>query len=252
MQMKALEDLLVRELAELHDAENQIVKALPKMAKATDCVHLRKAFETHLKQTRTHVERIERIFKAFGREPEKQDSEPISEIIGQGDGLISAKAVDPAVLNAGLISTAQKVEHYEIALYGSARSHARMLGYGKVADLLEETLSEEEETDRLLTKIALSHVNADAAKAPYAHARTEPRGGERSGGLGLALIWGVVIGAVVTLLYTPKSGENMRRDLKATADDLRARGEEWRDAAESLIEKGRRTVEEQRSRFSKV
>jgi ferritin-like metal-binding protein YciE len=251
MEMKALEDLFLRELAELYDAETQIVKALPKMAKATDCADLRKAFETHLKQTNKHVERLEKIFKAFNREPEKQDSDPISGIIGQGDRLIAGKANDPAVLNAALISTAQKVEHYEIAMYGSARSHATLLGYGKIADLLQETLTEEEQTDRLLTELADREVNAQAAKAPYASARTAPRGGEQGGGFGLgALVSGVLIGAAVALLYAPKSGDKVRRDLKSTADDLLARGEEWRSAAESLLEKGRQTVEEQRSRFS--
>jgi ferritin-like metal-binding protein YciE len=253
MEMKALEDLFLRELAELYDAEHQILKALHKLAKATDRADLRKAFESHLKQTHTHVARLEKIFQALGRDAEKQDCEPISDIVSQGDALISAKGADPAVLNAALISTAQKVEHYEIAVYGSARSHARLLGYGKIADLLQETLGEEEKTDRLLTQLATSGVNAEAIKAPYARARTEPRGGEQKGGFGIgAVIWGVLIGAAFALLYAPKSGEKMRKDLKTTADDLLARGEEWRDAAEGLLEKGRKTVEEQRSRFSRV
>jgi ferritin-like metal-binding protein YciE len=144
MEMKALEDLFLRELAELYNAEHQIVKALPKMAQATERAELRGVFESHLRQTERHVSRLDKIFKALGREPESQDSEPIAEIIRQGAALTGEKHAEPAVLDAALISAAQKVEHYEIALYGSARGHAKMLGYLKVADLLGETLKEEE------------------------------------------------------------------------------------------------------------
>jgi ferritin-like metal-binding protein YciE len=253
MEMKALEDLFLSELSELYDAEAQIGKALPKMAKATDCSDLRKAFEAHLKQTVKQVERLDKIFKAFQREPEKHKSEPITEMIGQGEALISERANDPDVLNAALISIAQKVEHYEIAMYGSARSHAALLGYGRIAELLQDTLDEEEATDRVLTSLAERRVNAEAVKAPYASVRTAPRGGEQHASFGLgALVSGVLIGAAVALLYAPKSGDKTRKDLKTTADDLLARGEQWRDAAESMLEKGRKTVEEQRSRFSKV
>ncbi|HVW86828.1 MAG TPA: DUF892 family protein [Bryobacteraceae bacterium] len=251
--MKALEDLFLRELAELYDAERQIVKALPKMAKATERSELRAAFETHYKQTERHVDRLEKIFKALGREPESQSSDPISEIVKQGDAIASSKQAEPSVLDAALITAAQKVEHYEIALYGSARSHAKMLGYLKIASLLEDTLREEEETDALLTKIAERRVNVDAAKAPFARARVAPRAGEEMGGWGPgALVAGILIGAAVALLYAPKSGEKMRRDLRDTADDLRARSEGWRETAEDLIERGRKTINEQRERLSRV
>jgi ferritin-like metal-binding protein YciE len=253
MEMKALEDLFLGELAELYDVEKQIVKALPKMAKATQNKELRAAFESHLKQTERHADRLEKIFKAIGREPESQESNPISEIIKQGDELTSTKKTEPPVLDAALIAAAQKVEHYEIAVYGAARSHAKTLGYLKISALLEETLREEEQTDALLTELAVKRVNSDASKAPFAIARVAPRNGEESSGFGFSgLLAGLAIGAAIAMLYTPKSGENLRKDLKDTADDLRARGEQWRGTAEDLIERGRQTISEQRHRFSET
>jgi ferritin-like metal-binding protein YciE len=255
MQMKALEDLFLRELAELYTAEQQIVKALPKMAQASERAELRKVFETHLKQTERQVTRLENIFKELGREPESQDSEPVSEMIRQGNSLISEKHAEPSVLDAALISTAQKIEHYEIALYGSTRSHAKMLGYLKIAGVLEDTLKEEEQTDSALSDLAIRRVNVDAAKAPFSRARVAPRGGEESSagtwGLG-ALVVGVLIGAAVALLYAPKSGEKMRRDIRRSAEELRSRGEELADAAGDLIDRGRRTINQQKNRLSRV
>jgi ferritin-like metal-binding protein YciE len=246
MEMKALEDLFLREIAEMNNAERQILKALPKLAKAAAHRELRAAFETHLKQTERHVERIEKIFKALGREPESVDSDPVSEIVKQGEQFLSLKHPETAVLDAALIATAQKVEHYEIALYGAAHSHATMLGYLKVAALLAETLREEEATDALLSGLATKRVNADAVKAPFAMARVAPRGGEETSNWGLGtLLTGAAIGAVVAILYAPKAGVKTRRDLQHTADDLRAKGED-------LIERGRNTINEQRSRFSRV
>ena len=253
MEMKALEDLFVRELAELYDAEHRIVKALPKMAKASDRKELRAAFETHLKQTERHVDRLDKVFKALGRDAERQTSEPIAEIVKQGDELMGTKNAEAAVLDAALISAAQKVEHYEIALYGSARSHARTLGYLKVAEVLEETLAEEEHTDALLTELATTRVNVEAVKAPYARARVAPRFGEENESIGLgSLLAGLFIGAAIGLLYAPKAGEKTRKDIRDTAEDLRARGEEWRGAAEDLIARGRKTINQQRGRMSQT
>jgi ferritin-like metal-binding protein YciE len=255
MEMKALEDLFLRELGELYNAEQQIVKALPKMAQASDRAELRRVFETHLKQTERQVGRLETIFKDLGREGGSQDSEPVAEIIRQGNALISEKHAEPAVRDAALIATAQKVEHYEIALYGSARSHAKMLGYVKVAGLLGDTLKEEEQTDSALSDLAIRRVNVDAAKAPFSQARLAPRGGEETSagtwGFG-ALLVGVLIGAAVALLYAPKSGDKIRRDLRKSAEDLRSRGEDLRDAAGDLIDRGRRTINQQRDRISRA
>lgn len=243
--MKLLEDLFIQELSEAYDAEKQITKALPKMAGVAHRSELRSAFETHLKQTQRHVDRLEKIFKALGREPESFDSSPISQIIKQGDELGSKKQADRAVLDAALITTAQKVEHYEIALYGSATSHAKTLGYAKIADLLAETLDEEEQTDALLTQIATSHVNTEAARAPYAQARTGPRSGEESGmGMG-SLIMGALVGAAVALLYAPKTGDSLRKQLREKSEDLRS-------SAEDLIERGRQSINDQRNKVSET
>lgn len=222
MEMNAMEDLLLQELTELYGAEQQIVKALPRMAKAAHDDKLRSAFELHLKQTQNQVERLKKIFRTFNRDPEGIECEPISEIIKQGDDLIATKHAEPSVLDAALISAAQKVEHYEIALYGTARSHARLLGYINVGELLGETLREEEQTDAMLTQLARKRVNLNAAKAPFSYARTAPRGSEASEGWGMgALVSGLVIGAAVAMLYTPKSGEQLRHGLKEKAGGLR-------------------------------
>lgn len=241
--MKALEDLFLQEIKELYDAEGRILKALPKMAKAANRSELRAAFETHEKQTKKHSERLEKIFQALGRDAETLDCEPIIQIIKQGDELIALKKSEPAVLDAALIAAAQKVEHYEISTYGTARSHARMLGYGKVADLLEVTLREEEQTDTLLTQLANKRVNFDAVKAPFANARTSPRAGEDNSSFGFgALLMGALIGAAFALLYAPKTGDKLRRELSDKGQNLRT-------SAENLVERGRQTIEEQRTKL---
>lgn len=245
MEMKALEDLFLYELAELYDAEQQIVKALPKMGKAADSTALRSAFATHLKQTERHVQRLEKIFKAIDREPETNSSEPLSQIVRQTEQLIASKT-EAAVMDAALISAAQKVEHYEISMYGSARSHAKMLGLTRIAASLEETLGEEEQTDALLTQLATKYINVNASRAPFANARTGERGGEETGGWSLGgTLAGVMIGAAVALLYAPKTGEKMRSDLRDTAD-------QWRGTAEDLIQRGKQTISEQRGKVQPV
>ena len=244
MEIKALEDVFINEISELYDAERQILKALPKMATAASHSELTSAFELHEKQTKRHVERLEKVFKALGQEAASRESGPIQEIIRQGDELIAMKQAESAVLDAALITVAQKVEHYEIATYGSACSHARMLGYSKIARALHDTLNEEEETDALLTQLATKSINVHASKAPYASARVAPRGGEESNGFGIgALIAGAAIGAGIALLYAPKSGDQVRQDLKKSADDWRAKGEELRSSAQDLIDRGREKVQ---------
>jgi ferritin-like metal-binding protein YciE len=206
MTINAMEDLLLQELNELYGAEQLILAALPKMAKAAHDDKLKSAFETHLKQTRDQVERLNRIYKLFGTEPKRGDCEPINEIVRQSEQFIDNKQADPAIRDASLIGAAQKVEHYEIALYGTAHSHAKLLGYTKAADLLADTLSEEEETDALLTQLATKRVNVRAARAPYSDARTGRRGVEASGGWGMGtLVSGMAIAAAVALLYAPQA-----------------------------------------------
>jgi ferritin-like metal-binding protein YciE len=161
MGMTSLQDLLEHELKDLYNAENQLVKALPKMAKAASHPDLRAGFETHLEETQGQVKRLERIFKQLDMGTRGKKCEAMEGLIEEGKELISEKP-GPAVLDAGLIAAAQKVEHYEIASYGCARTWANQLGLTEVAELLEETLEEEKATDVKLTELAMSMVNEQA------------------------------------------------------------------------------------------
>jgi ferritin-like metal-binding protein YciE len=161
MEMESLKELYVDELKDLWSAENQITKALPKMIKAATNPKLRKAFNTHLKQTERHVKRLERIFKELDESPRGKKCVGMEGLIKEGAELIKEKP-EAEVLDAGLIAAAQHVEHYEIAGYGCVRTWARQLGEDRAADLLQETLDEEEQTDRLLTDLAESEINIEA------------------------------------------------------------------------------------------
>jgi ferritin-like metal-binding protein YciE len=164
MKLNTLQDLLIEELQDIYDAENQILKALPKMAKAASTPQLQQAFEEHLQQTRTHVERLDRVFEQFGAKPKGKTCKAMQGLITEGDEMIKEKA-DPAVRDAGLISAAQRVEHYEMAAYGTVRTYARQLGKQQVAGLLQQTLDEEGTTDKKLTQLAESLVNLEAERA---------------------------------------------------------------------------------------
>jgi ferritin-like metal-binding protein YciE len=164
MKMRSLQDLFVEELRDLYSAENQILKALPKMAKAATSDELRSAFEEHLEQTRVHVERLDQIFERLGARAKGKKCKAMEGLIEEGKEVMK-EAEDPMVLDAALIGAAQRVEHYEIAGYGCARTYARLLGEEEAADLLQETLNEEGETDEKLTEIAESTINVEAAQA---------------------------------------------------------------------------------------
>jgi ferritin-like metal-binding protein YciE len=159
--MSTLEDLYTDLLKDLYSAEKQLVKALPKIAKNAQSPDLQKAFQEHLKQTEGHVERIERIFSDLGGSPRGKKCVGMEGLIEEGNELLQEDA-EPEVLDAGLIAAAQKVEHYEIASYGTARAWAQRLGYDQAARLLQETLEEESMANEKLTKIAESHVNMEA------------------------------------------------------------------------------------------
>jgi ferritin-like metal-binding protein YciE len=159
--METLEDLLVEQLRDLYNAENQLVKALPKMAKAAATPALQQGFEEHLEQTRGHVNRLEQVFERLGQKARGKKCEAMIGLVEEGKEIIDEDA-EPAVKDAGLIAAAQKVEHYEIATYGTVRTWAQRLGYDDAAQLLQQTLQEEEETDRKLTRIAESMVNEEA------------------------------------------------------------------------------------------
>ncbi|HET6597329.1 MAG TPA: ferritin-like domain-containing protein [Anaerolineales bacterium] len=159
--MATLDDLYTDLLKDLYSAEKQLVKALPKLAKNAQSPDLQKAFQDHLRQTEGHVERIERIFSELDGSPRGKKCVGMEGLIEEGNELLQ-EDVEPDVLDAGLIAAAQKVEHYEIAGYGTARAWAERLGYEKAARLLQQTLDEESMANEKLTKIAESHVNMEA------------------------------------------------------------------------------------------
>ena len=160
--MTSLDELYVDVLKDLYSAENQLVKALPKMAKAAESADLRRAFEEHLKQTKNHAERIERIFSERGNgSPRGKKCAGMEGLIEEGKEIMQEN-MEAQVMDAGLIAAAQKVEHYEIASYGTARAWAQQMGYDRDADLLQQTLEEESTANEKLTQIAESHVNVQA------------------------------------------------------------------------------------------
>lgn len=163
MKIDTLEDLLTDELRDLYSAENQILKALPKMAKAAHSEELRVAFEEHLQQTRNHAQRIEQICDELGVSPKGKKCVGMEGLIEEGKEIITNRSEDPSPMEAGLIGAAQKVEHYEIAGYGTATAHARQLGLNNVAEILHVTLEEEKITDEKLTNLAKNQVNVQAA-----------------------------------------------------------------------------------------
>jgi len=166
MDLNSLQDLYLVELKDLYDAENRIVKALPKMAEAAKSPDLRNGFEEHLQQTRNHVARLERIFSSLNESPKGEKCKGVIGIIDEGEDRIGDTDDSPAsVCDAALIASAQRVEHYEIAAYGTARTWARRLGRMEDARLLDETLQEEGQTDKKLTALAESYINEDAKSA---------------------------------------------------------------------------------------
>ena len=161
MQFQTLDDVFVDQLGDLLDAERQLVDALPKMAAAASDDKLRKAFEEHLAETHDHVHRLEEIFGTLGRTAPAETCKAMKGLVAEGTEVIQSTG-DPAAKDAALIAAAQRVEHYEIAGYGTARTHAHMLGLTKVAKLLQQTLDEEAATDKKLTQLAESVVNQEA------------------------------------------------------------------------------------------
>jgi ferritin-like metal-binding protein YciE len=161
MQANRLKHLYIEELKDLYSAENQLLKALPKMAKASTSEDLRAGFEEHLSQTKEHVARLEQILKALGENPAGKKCKGMEGLIKEGAEMIQE---DPAAeeLDAGLISAAQRVEHYEIAGYGCVSTYAKLLGEDQAVSLLRQTLEEEKETDKKLTQLS-GQINIEAA-----------------------------------------------------------------------------------------
>ena len=160
MEHQALKELYIDELKDIYNAENQLVKALPKMAKAANSEELRTGFEEHLEQTRGHVQRLEQIFKELGEKPTGKKCKGMEGLVAEGQEMMSEDFEDD-VMDAALISAAQRVEHYEIAAYGTVRTYAELLGEDTAVQLLEQTLEEEKETDQKLTDMA-SEINVRA------------------------------------------------------------------------------------------
>jgi len=168
MQLQSLDDVLVEQLADLHSAETQLVQALPQVASSASTPELRTALEHHLEETRGHVRRLEEAFSELGTSIPKEHCKGMEGLITEGKDVMSAQG-DPAAKDAALIAAAQRVEHYEIAGYGTARTLADQLGHDEVKRLLNETLDEESAADAKLTKLATggmfgSGVNKEAAQ----------------------------------------------------------------------------------------
>ncbi len=153
MQLRNLHDLFVEQLRDLHSAETQLIAALPKMANASSHEELRDAFEHHPSETREHVSRLEEIFSQLGEQPAGQICKGMKGLIEEGDEVMAMQG-DPTTIDAALIAAAQRVEHYEIAGYGTVKTLAGHLDLGDAKDLLDKTLDEESKADKLLTKIA--------------------------------------------------------------------------------------------------
>jgi ferritin-like metal-binding protein YciE len=162
MKVTTLDELLEDELKDIYSAETQLIKALPKMVKAAESNDLRAAFEKHLEQTRVHAERIEEICSDLKTTPRGKSCAGMEGLLKEGEEIIQSEA-QSETKQAALIGAVQRVEHYEIAAYGTARAHARQLGYLKAVELLSKTLDEEKETDKKLTKVAENRVNVKAA-----------------------------------------------------------------------------------------
>jgi ferritin-like metal-binding protein YciE len=168
--LSSLHDLLVHELQDLYSAEQQIVMALPKMVQAASAMELEEAFSHHLDQSRNHVTRLEEAFNILGVQRNGKECVAMKGLLTEGEEIVNAMA-DNDVKDAALISAAQRVEHYEIAGYGTARTFAEKLGFEKVADLLQDTLDEEGDTNKNLTRLAEGSIfsrgiNEEAMAAP--------------------------------------------------------------------------------------
>ncbi len=163
MKLESLRDLFVHEIRDLYDAEKRLVKKLPEMAESASAGDLRAALEQHLMQTREHVTRLERVFGILDEKAKSESCKGMDGIIDEAEDVIDS-ADEPRVKDAAIIGAAQKVEHYEIAAYGTVRTYAQQLGIEEAARLLQQTLNEEGEADKRLTAIAERQVNAQAAR----------------------------------------------------------------------------------------
>jgi ferritin-like metal-binding protein YciE len=163
MKIESLHDLYVNELQDIYGAEEQILKALPKVIEKTTTPELRQALSNHLEETRGHVSRLVQIFEMHGEEAKKQKCKGMQGVLSEGDDLIGHDA-PPQVRDAAIISACQRVEHYEMAVYGTLRTYAQQMGHERAAALLQQTLKEETAADQKLTNIASTRVNIEAVR----------------------------------------------------------------------------------------
>jgi ferritin-like metal-binding protein YciE len=161
--MNELKDLFIDEIKDLYNAEKQITKALPQMAKKAHSEELKEAFQEHLKETEKQIERLEKIFKELDLAPRGKKCEGMEGIISEGKDIMQ-EIENPDLLDAALIAAAQKVEHYEIASYGTVRTYAELLNMDNAANLLQETLDEEAAADEKLTSLATQGINQEAVE----------------------------------------------------------------------------------------
>jgi ferritin-like metal-binding protein YciE len=164
MKLVTLKDLYLHELRDLYDTEKRVEESLAEMAETATSPELKQAFEDHLAETRNHVNRLDQVFEMLDEKPKRHKCKGIQGIIEEGEELMDEDAA-PAVTDAALITSAQRVEHYEIAAYGAVRTYARRLGFEDQARLLQQTLDEEGQADKRLTALAESYVNEEANSA---------------------------------------------------------------------------------------
>jgi ferritin-like metal-binding protein YciE len=163
LKLETVKDLFLAELRDLYSAENQLVDALPKMADAASSTELKQTFTDHLEETNKHVTRLDEVFAKLNEDPKGETCEAMKGLVKEGEEFVHAKG-EPEVRDAGLIGAAQRVEHYEMAGYGTARTLAQRLGFQDIAKLLETTLNEEKAADQKLTSVAEGNVNQTATR----------------------------------------------------------------------------------------
>jgi ferritin-like metal-binding protein YciE len=164
MSLDSLEKLFLEELKDIYNAEKQLLRGLPRMAKSAESAELQQAFTKHLKETEGQVQRLERVFQELGQSARGKTCKGMQGLMEEGKEVMEKEGEGP-VIDAALIAAAQKVEHYEIAAYGCLRTYAQLLGLSQAVQLLQQTLDEEEATDKKLTKLGESGINQAAATA---------------------------------------------------------------------------------------
>lgn len=177
--MEALQKLLQDELEDIYDAEHQLVKALPRMIEKSSSPELQRALKQHLTVTQNQITRLEQVFETLGEKAKRKPCKGMAGIVSEGSEMLE-EDLEASTKDAAIISAAQKVEHYEIASYGTVRTLAQTLGNNEIAELLEETLEEEKEADQLLTQIAESSINDEAASEEESDEEVEEKGNGRS------------------------------------------------------------------------